>query len=449
MKTKKNFQFILAFGDIILMYVSLFLILAFRYHDYSLFPGPQTRQFVLHFSIIHAIWLVLLFSFDFYEVFSIKKVINFFKNLLLFAVLAMASGAFYFYLNLSSLIAPKTILILDVLLFLFFVFFWRLLFNSLVNSKRLSKKIAVVGWRPEIEELVSGHFLKNNFQISALFEPDALPCFGKAEIFSNPSDFLRKITTDKTDLIIFASRPENRNLLLGNVFSDLALKTEIIGLEKFYEETTGKIPLSFIDEEWIVENISKSDKRNYLLVKVIFDYILSFVGLAATVIIFPIIYLAIRIDSAGPIFYIQERRGKGGEFFKLYKFRTMKATDDQFSVWRVHNEDQITRTGRILKKFHIDEFPQFYNILKGDLSFVGPRPEWEKLAIEYEKEIPFYRYRYLVRPGFTGWAQINYPPSSSLGEAREKFAYDLYYIKNSSFLMDVAIILKTIQLFFR
>ena len=117
--------------------------------------------------------------------------------------------------------------------------------------------------------------------------------------------------------------------------------------------------------------------------------------------------------------------------------------------WRERDPNQITRVGKLLRKIHLDEFPQFWSILKGDLSFVGPRPEWEKLARIFEKEIPFYSQRYLIRPGFTGWAQLNFPSSTSVEEAKEKFQYDLYYIKNRSFVLDLGIILKTIRLFFK
>jgi len=118
-------------------------------------------------------------------------------------------------------------------------------------------------------------------------------------------------------------------------------------------------------------------------------------------------------------------------------------------LWREKDPEQITKIGGILRRLHLDEFLQFWSILKGDLSFVGPRPEWEKLARIFEKEIPFYFQRYLIRPGFTGWAQINFPASTSVEEAKEKFQYDLYYIKNRSFLFDLAIILKTVRLLLR
>ena len=128
----------------------------------------------------------------------------------------------------------------------------------------------------------------------------------------------------------------------------------------------------------------------------------------------------------------------------------MKISENQDKeFWREKDPGQITRVGKILRKYYLDEIPQFFHILKGDISFVGPRPEWIELAKIFEKEIPFYSLRYLAKPGFTGWAQLNFPPSTSIQEAKEKFQYDLYYIKNRSFFLDLEIILKTIRLIFR
>ena len=448
MNKKNLFQLILAAGDIILMYLALFLVLAFRYNDFSPLPGPLTRQFFLHFSVIQLVWLALFFSFDFYEIPAFKKPLVFLKNLAGVAIMAFGVGALYFYLNLHSLIAPKTILFFDVLFFSVFAFSWRWFFSKLIGAQRFAKKIAVVGWQPEMDELVNSYLKLANYEIACAFSPGAFAGFEKLKIFPNHKDFIRAINEGKIDLMVLAEPLGVQNSILQNIISNVALNIKIISLKDFYQEIAQKLPLDLIDEMWLLENISKNP-RNSRLAKRFFDIILSLLGITITLIIFPLICLAIKLDSRGPVFYIQERRGRDGKNFLLYKFRTMKSTSDQYDIWRAGDGDQVTKTGKFFKKLHIDEFPQFFNILKGDLSFVGPRPEWTKLAGDYEKEIPFYRYRYLVQPGFTGWAQINYHASYSAFEAKEKFGYDLYYIKNQSFLLDIAIILKTIQLFFR
>ena len=434
--------------DIALMYLALFIVLAFRYHDFSIFPGPQSGQFFFHFSFIHLFWLGLLYAFDLYDVFLVKKFLFFLKNLFLFSIFAFAAGAVYFYLNLHSLISPKTILFFDVLLLSVFILLRSFIASGIDAARRHSKNIAVVGWCPQMEELLSGHFSNLNYGVAAVFRPSALDGFDNLNIYTRQDEFIAALKEKRVDLVIFAI-PAAARQPLADLVSNIDINTKITSLESFYEEMTGKVSLDLIDNVWMSDIVRRTSRVGYVNFKRSFDILFSFVGLAATAILFPFVALAVKLDSKGPVFYIQKRKGKMGKVFDLYKFRTMTATDDQYSVFRADAANQVTRVGRIIKKIHVDEFPQFFNILRGDISFVGPRPEWEKLAADYEKEVPFYKYRYLVRPGFTGWAQINYKASATAKEAREKFEYDLYYIKNRSFLLDIAILAKTVQLFFR
>lgn len=441
-------KLILLTADIVLMYASLFLVLAFRYHDFSVFPGPQTRQFFFHFSFIHLFWLGLLYAFDMYDVFLVKKFSVFLKNLFLFSIFAFAVGAVYFYLNLHSLISPKTILFFDVLLFSVFILLRSLAAAKIVAAVTPAKNIAVAGWCPQMEELARDHFPGLNYKIAAVFRPGALEGFENLNIYTRQNEFIAALKEKQAELVIFAI-PAAARPALSDLISKIDIGTKITSLESFYEELTGKISLDLIDNVWMSDIVRRTSRAGYINGKRIFDVIFSIIGLAVTAVLFPFIALAIKLDSPGPVFYVQKRKGKMGKDFDLYKYRTMLATKDQYLVFRADATDQVTRVGRVIKRLHIDEFPQFFNILRGDISFVGPRPEWKKLAEEYEKDIPFYKDRYLVRPGFTGWAQINYKASATAKEAREKFEYDLYYIKNRSFVLDMSIIAKTIQLFFR
>ncbi len=447
MNKKILLNFVLPLADIVLMYAALFLVLAFRYGDFSVFPGPQSREFFFHFIIIHAVWLVLLYAFDFYDFSRPKGFVLLGKNAALFALLAFSTGAVYFYLNLHSLIAPKRILFGDVCLFSLFVFARVVLASRFAVSRRLEKRIAVAGWCPEMEELARKYLLPAGYKIVAVFRPNALEKICGADVFVRESDFIGAVRDRRIGMVVFATPAGRADL--PEMFSGAGINTKVIGLPSFYEELTGKVPLNLIDKLWFMEIAPFTLRKNYVNAKRIFDIFFAAIGLVFAVIIFPFVYLAIKVDSPGPVLYVQKRKGKNGKVFNFYKFRSMYASDNQYSVWRVNDDEQITRAGKMLRKTHIDEFPQLINILRGDISFVGPRPEWEKLAVDYEKKIPLYRYRYLVRPGFTGWAQINYKASASVDEAREKFEYDLYYIKNRSFLLDISILLKTAQLFFR
>ncbi|MFA6376954.1 MAG: hypothetical protein WCX69_06165 [Candidatus Paceibacterota bacterium] len=184
MGKKQYVKIVILAADIILMYLSLFLVLAVRYGDLSMFPGPQSREFLLQFSIIQVFWLALLYSFDFYNELTVKNIFLLLKNLSLFAILAFASGVVYFYLNLHSLISPKTILFFDVIIFSVCVFLRSVIFARVSGAKKFEKKIAVVGWGPEMEELARDYLPHANYSIAAVFRPNSLNGFEKLDIYT-------------------------------------------------------------------------------------------------------------------------------------------------------------------------------------------------------------------------------------------------------------------------
>lgn len=459
MPNKNSFlKFVLLVGDVFLMYGALLLALALRYGDFSFWPGPQTRIFLFHFSFISLFWVLLLFLLDFYEIPPPKEVFEFFANLIIFIFLAGAFGIAYFYLRPQPIITPKTILVLDLLIFSLFLCGWRYLFSRILKLQNLKEKIVVMGFRPELKEILSNYLNQSGYEIVAFFNPkfsftEELNSFSNLTKDGIISDTLRLkeiIEKEGVNSIIFASDPHKNGEMIREIFTGLPLKLNYISFDSFYENLTKKVPIEVIDEIWFLENLSRTERRIDEILKRGFDVLFSVIGLLITAILFPFIALAIKIGSSGSIFYPQKRVGKDKKIFTLYKFRTMKEDLNQDKeFWREKDPTQLTRVGKFLRRIHLDEFPQFWSILKGDLSFVGPRPEWEKLARIFEKEIPFYSQRYLIRPGLTGWAQLNYPASTSIKTAKEKFEYDLYYIKNRSFFLDLGIILKTIRIIFR
>ncbi len=212
------------------------------------------------------------------------------------------------------------------------------------------------------------------------------------------------------------------------------------------ESATKRVALDRVNEAWFQDRAISREQAITARFKRFADIVVGLLGLLLLAVLYPVITAAIMLDSQGPEFFVQERIGKGGKRFKVVKFRSMYLASE--SAWSEKNQSVITRTGKMLRRLHLDELPQAWNILKGDMSFVGPRAEWATLAETFEREIPHYRLRYLVKPGIVGWAQIHFPPSQSVAEAREKFEYDLYYIKNYSLLLDLEIILKSVKLFF-
>jgi lipopolysaccharide/colanic/teichoic acid biosynthesis glycosyltransferase len=215
-----------------------------------------------------------------------------------------------------------------------------------------------------------------------------------------------------------------------------------------YEELLGRVPISLLDDDWILRTFvdRAHASGSYELGKRMMDLIGAFAGMILLAIFFPIIALVIIIDDGFPIIFRQSRVGKSGKTFNLLKFRSMRRDAEQDGIARfaVENDERATRSGKFLRKSHLDELPQFFNVLKGDLSLVGPRAERPELVESLQKEVPFYRARLFIKPGITGWAQVNYQYASNIEETAVKLEHDLYYIMHRNLLLDILILVRTV-----
>jgi exopolysaccharide biosynthesis polyprenyl glycosylphosphotransferase len=210
-------------------------------------------------------------------------------------------------------------------------------------------------------------------------------------------------------------------------------------LTQVYEEHTGRLPIVHLAEGW--ELTSPVSRNEYAPFKRIVDVVLVLVTSPVWIVVAAVLAVAVRLDSKGPIVYRQERVGRDGRQFTLYKFRTMVADAELHGPrFAARNDDRLTRTGRWLRRFRVDEVPQLWNVLKGDLSLVGPRPERPVFTDQFDRTIPFYSYRHLVRPGVTGWAQVNFGYADGEAQTVDKLTYDLYYVKHMSPWLDVQIL---------
>ncbi|MCX6722142.1 MAG: exopolysaccharide biosynthesis polyprenyl glycosylphosphotransferase [Candidatus Staskawiczbacteria bacterium] len=445
----KTLRVILLLGDIFVLYVALFLALALRNKNLP----SQVNGFFYSFFILYVLWILIIFVLDLYDLHFFRKPKDFFFNLIIFSFLAFFAGVTYFYFRPVFSITPKTILLLNIISFDVIFIVWRCLFGFILGVGGIKEKVVIVGFHEKITEILPQ--LKAMYDISAFFcpphttgEKKCMAYFPELKTISEISDLKKIVADKKITSIIFALDFYSNENLVKEIFASLPLTLNYIGVEELYESVAKKVSLEHLNEIWFLEKISKPEGIFNQGVKRIFDIILSLIGLLVFVIFLPFVALAIKIDGNGSVFYKQKRVGKNGKEFILYKFRTMKEAPNQDSkVWREKSEGNITKVGAVLRKLHLDELPQAYNILRSDISFVGPRAEWQELAKVFEKEIPFYKQRYLVKPGLLGWAQINFPASKSVNEAKEKFEYDLYYIKNRSLLLDLEIILKAVKLF--
>lgn len=222
----------------------------------------------------------------------------------------------------------------------------------------------------------------------------------------------------------------------------------VYSLADFCEQFWQKIPPAYIQDNWFAftSGFSILHDRVTIKLKQLIDFSVAVCLLCLTLPIIIIVAILIKLDSEGPIFYSQVRTGLNGKRFRVHKFRSMYQNAEQMGVqWAAEKDPRITRVGSFLRMTRIDELPQIWNVLKGDMSLIGPRPERPEFDLELRKEIPYYDVRYLVKPGITGWAQVSYPYGASVEDAYQKVAYDLYYIKNYSLFLDMAIALKTIR----
>lgn len=429
-------KFLLWAGDVFLLYFSLFVVLFFGF--WKSFSWGIFLEHLLPFSILYLFWLIIFYIFGFYDLNLLRTPFLFYIRALTGLLLSLGIGMIFFYLTPFFEITPKTNLILNVLIFGLLFLSWRRFFYSLFSSRFLNR-VAVIGSNLQAEELAK--------------EIISHPYLGYKLIgFLNPGeDLLPKIQEEKIDTLIIATKLGLNPRITQSLYQCLPSRINFMDLARAYEIICEKIPISNISQTWFLENLQEGEKGLYDKVKRIIDATLVFLLLLLTSPLWPFIALSIKLEDKGPIFYSQERIGKDRKPFLLIKFRSMKegAEKETGAVWAEKEDPRITKIGKFLRKTHLDEIPQMINILKGDISLVGPRPERPEFVEQLEKEIPYYHIRHLIKPGFTGWAQIKFRYGRSIEDSFEKFQYDLYYLKNRSLILDLRILLKTFNLFFK
>jgi exopolysaccharide biosynthesis polyprenyl glycosylphosphotransferase len=266
-------------------------------------------------------------------------------------------------------------------------------------------------------------------------------------VMGNCKNLLEIIKKEHITDLIFSISGEMQPETFSAILQAKENGIEITTMPILYEELIGRVPIFLLEDDWILRSFVDHARStsSYETLKRIMDIFVASVGFILLVLLAPIISLAILLDGGGPFLYKQERVGINGKPFVLLKFRTMRqdAEEDGKARLAVENDERVTKVGKFLRKSHLDELPQFINILKGDISMVGPRAERPEFVSQLQEEIPFYRARLFVKPGMTGWAQINYRYASNVEESAIKLEYDLYYIKHRNIWLDINIIMRT------
>ena len=332
------------------------------------------------------------------------------------------------------------------------LFLWRRLFLVINSASRFADRVLILGdgllaeplskeisQRPELALNVIGHISEQN---------DGVAENWSLEDDERVADLPRFVRSHKIDRIIVAMSDRKGKLPIEQLLAAKSRGVLVQDATEVYEAITGKVPLESLRLGWLLFSPSFSDFRFVLIYKRLVDVLVSMIGLLLSLLLVPFIALAIKLSSPGPILYRQKRVGREGIVFNCYKFRTMRADAeaDTGATWAADDDPRITKVGSFLRSSRFDEIPQLWNVLMGDMSLVGPRPERPEFVEWLSREIPHYNVRHTIRPGITGWAQVRYRYGSSIEDSKEKLRYDLFYVKNISPGFDLLILFYTIKI---
>lgn len=330
---------------------------------------------------------------------------------------------------------------------------WRALYIRIYTSSGLQRRVLIIGAGKAGQTLAQVYkgLAPPPFQLVGFIDDDSQKLkrsFHGYRVLGSSKRLLEIIDQYRISDIVIAITGELQGSTFQTVLDAQERGVEVVRMPILYEEITQRVPVHHLESDWLIRSFVDQLRVSvfYELMKRLLDMIGGLIGLLIFAVLFPFSALATLMDSGLPIFYVQERMGKGGQTFKIYKFRTMRrdAEADGEAKLAAQNDPRVTRVGNFLRRTRLDELPQFWNVLRGEMSLVGPRAERPALVAQFQKKIPFYRARLLVKPGLTGWAQINYGYVANVTETAVKLEYDLYYIKHRSLMMDILIALRTI-----
>jgi sugar transferase (PEP-CTERM system associated) len=439
-------QLVLLAGDIVLIGVSIYLALAMRFGlllDPLMVFGPSDGATIF-------VYLIVLYIFDFYRLDEKPTKSSYILKLLLALIVVnfiVASLFYLFHLRPYGTI----VLFISGSSMLIFLFLWRYIFISFFVYE-VPQNLLILGAGAAGKSLCDLLKSRPDFKIAGFVDDDPDKQGGTSgdyPVLGTTADLMAIVKKYKIDLIVVAVTAKRSVAFFQRLVEVKFTGINVYEMPTFYEQYFESIPVMHTTNMWLGFADICGVKRNIYNTKVkkIFDKTLAMLAL---IIAFPFIVLTmilIKLESRGPVFYYQNRLGWDERTFRLIKFRSMRMdAEENGAVWAQKDDPRVTRVGKIIRLLRIDELPQLWNVLKGEMSFVGPRPERPEFVENLKKEIPFYSLRHAIRPGITGWAQVNYPYGASVEDALAKLEYDLYYIKNAVLLLDLIIIARTVKI---
>ncbi len=444
---------ILILGDLLVAVVALMgaLLLWGISSDEWLGFSPEflTERVPLWFYLLPVVWLMLMV-----ELYDLRAAANWRRTLRGVAIAAAAGLGLYLLVYFSS--APRSLPRSSVAYFLIFVSLltlgWRSIYIRIFTSSAVMRRVLVIGAGNAGTTLLEklSELNPRPFIVCGVIDDD--PKKQGAEVggfkILGGADSLSAVIHkfQVSELILSISGP-----IQGSTYKALLqaqeIGVEISRMQQIYEELFNRVPIFHLESEWMIRSFvdGKRVSMFYLLIKRLVDIAGGLVGSLLMLVLFPFVTLANLVESGRPIFYLQTRAGLNDRPYQVIKFRTMKqdAEIDGVPRWTEEGDDRVTRVGWFLRKTHLDELPQFLNVLRGDMSLVGPRPERPELISLFQEHVPFYRARLLVKPGISGWAQIHQVYAANVEETNEKLEYDLYYIKNRNLWLDFWVLIRT------
>ncbi len=351
---------------------------------------------------------------------------------------------------LPSLVLPPAVLASVVLVALCGMMLTRILYLAVVNHTAINRQVLVLGTGRRaraIHALAKGGAGRPGFRIVGF-----VACGEREEaegplVLRGDQSIAAIARNNRVTEIVVGSRDRRLALPINELLECKLAGTRVMDLTTFFERESGRIELESLNTSWLVFADGFEQGLLKAWIKRVFDVVVSVALLIACMPIMVITAIVIKLDDYGPVFYRQDRVGQGGRVFSLFKFRSMRvnAEKDGTPRWASQNDSRVTWLGAFIRKVRIDELPQAFNVLRGDMSFVGPRPERPFFVDQLARDIPYYSYRHAIKPGITGWAQVRYPYGASVEDAIEKLKYDLYYVKNNTLFLDLIILFQTIQ----
>lgn len=438
---------ILILVDMILACVSVYSGLCLRFGAL-----PRAYEFLgLGAARLCLFGAALVFSSFMVELYNNEKNTN--KKEVFVKILTSTGISFFllssFYYMVPSVMVGRGVLGTSLLIFAMLQFIWHVSFQISVSLPRFARRVLILGTGPLANQMgriitsMNHNYVLTGY-VNCTNETSFVP---QQSIIGSGDGLIETAHREKAHKIVVSLSERRGAFPLKDVLSCKLGGIEVVDAPSFYEQVTGKLLLENITPSWFIFSDGFRITYAKMLFKRMFDVVLAFAGLIVSTPLVPFVALLVKLDSPGPVFLRQVRMGQREKNFVLYKFRTMRQDAEAATgaVWSQKNDPRVTRIGKILRKSRLDELPQLFNVLRGDMSIVGPRPERPEFIEKLKEVIPYYSERHFVKPGITGWAQIKYPYGSSVEDAIEKLRYDLFYIKNLTFSLDLLIILETIK----